>query len=1247
MWGVLEKQFRVLPFRLLPLTKNEQINLLPKLWKYTASSENEQSEFEKNAKIFAEKFIKLTDTTLKDSLNLLGIPLHLILLAEVLKNQIVEFCKNGERDLPRRLDLLNLYSEFVDSKWNLYYDKIKLDRTVPGIDKLCEPAKLLTQDDVMNSAMVTLLNEDINQLSNAEEILKKNSNFIAKLDSGEEMVGLVTHVQNGKAVFVHRTFAEYFAAIWFSKNYLSNLDYFRKFYLSGSFETIRMFFDRILAHENVLHSYVLNCNIDDIRNLLADNNAVIDDLDRGGRTALHLAVANFLNLLFNRQVTTKINIGHLHFDLVNLPILVRQGSNKNVTYLLQIVELLLKKGADCSNIDNILSWTPVQFAENTGIWCLLDLLLEYYSVSPGDLSVIQDKILDQNFVTNVLEAAAVDECMNLMRLMFDYGACDSTFCCFSYKRTLLHVAAFLGHLKLTQFLIERGSDLEARDIFGLTALMASYVNDNQNVTIMLLQHGANPNAMCKDGNCVIHFAFRWTIQKFSKFSSDVEKNNEDNTEHLKSFFSKTKEDTVLNLLEHGANPNAVDGLGNSLMDYAVGADLPNILKLLQEFGCDINGCDYEQGTPLIKAIKWGNEKMAITLLEYGANPNVKDKHGNSAIHYAIQGNLSNTLELLLQHNCDIDAANNQGETPLIKSLTRRNEQMAMHLLQFKLNFNAKDYFGNSPMHYAVEGNLEKTSETLLKLECDFDCCNLQGETPLIKAIKRQNQEMANTLLSLGANPNTKDKYGNSVMHFAAQENLVNTVDELLVLESDFDYFNKEGETPLLKAVMRRNEDIAIKLLKHGAKPNAQDKYGNSVMHFAAEENLAITVDLLLSLECDFDNFNKDGETPLLKAVKRRNEQIAIKLLEHGPNPNLKDANGYSVIYRAVWMELPLLLGYLLKCNCDLDNTGKGETPLMYAITNHKEDMAIQLLEHGANPICGKCGNSAMHYAVLESLPRLLEWLLKSGDNVDVENDVGCTPLMNALRNRNEDMAIRLLQYGASHNSKSDKAVLHYYCENNLANIVEYLLKSNWDIEVCNNLGETPLVRAVKCGNDEMAMKLIQHGANPNAQDRSGNSVLHYAVLNNLSKFVRCVLKLGCNVNIPNAMGSTPLRYALRNHNENMAIILLEHGANPNTQDKSGNSVLHYAVMGNLTRLVACLLKSGCKTNIQNGIGWTPLRYAVLNRNEEIAIQLLENGANPNANDKSGNSVMHYINRSNLLMLQQWFLNKNSEEKELH
>ncbi|PSN51165.1 hypothetical protein C0J52_06081, partial [Blattella germanica] len=859
MWVVLEKQFCVLPFLLSPLTKNEQMNLLPKLWTYTESCGKDQTEFEKHATMFAEKLLKITDTTLKDSLIFLSVPLHLMLLAEVLKNEVVESCKNDERDIPRRLDLLNLYSDFVDIKWDLYCEKIKLDTKVPGIAKIYASGKRLTQDEVMNSAMVTLFDEDINQLSNAKEILDVNSEFLGKLDSAEEMVGLVTHVQNGKAGFVHRSFAEYFAALWFSKNYLSNLDYFRKFYLSGSFETVQMFFDRILARENKLHTCVLSCNIDEIKTLLSDNNAVIDELDRSGRTALHLAVANFLNLLFNRKNTTINNIVYHNFDGDELPIPVRKGSNENVTYLLHIVEVLLKNGADCRKNDNLLSWTPLQFAENKQIWCLLDLLLENYSVEPGDLSVIKDNIQDQNFVRNVLEAAAVDECVNVIQLMFDYGACDSTFY-FSHKRTLLHVAAFLGHLKLTQFLIDRGSDLEARDVFGLTPLMASSLNHNHKVTKMLLEQGADPEAMCRRRRSAIHYVFGET---FSRFRPNIDDEYKTQAHGLESSIS----DGILILLEHGANPYVGDRFVYVIWCDDKWIDLKDVIKgilakphnisvatinliaksytkekseyALFHPASDFDTPDYfqqildkyeEQGA-LAEDIKCSNLENEMKLTKSGQNPNIKDEYGNSVVHLAVNFHLVRTVDLLLNFECDFDGINREGETPLLTAVKLGNKELAIKLLKDGANPNAKDGYGNTPMHYAAVMNLVKVVDCLLELKCDIDSTNRGGETPLLKAIERENEEIAITLLKHGANPNAKDEYGRTPMHYAA----------------------------------------------HGANPNTKNEYGDSPMHYAAGKNLMKVVECLLELKCDIDCTNRRGETPLLKAIERENEEIAITL----------------------------------------------------------------------------------------------------------------------------------------------------------------------------------------------------------------------------------------------------------------------------------------------------------------------------------------------------------------------------------
>ncbi|PSN40934.1 hypothetical protein C0J52_16263 [Blattella germanica] len=1274
MWGVLEEQFRVLPFLLSPLTKNEQMNLLPKLWTYTESCGKDRTDFEHHATMFAEKLLKMTDTTLKDSLIFLSVPLHLMLLAEVLKNEVVKSCKNDERDIPRRLDLLNLYSDFVDIKWDLYCEKIKLDTKVPGMAKIYASGKRLTQDEVMNSAMVTLFDEDINQLSNAKEILDVNSEFLGKLDSGEEMVGLVTHVQNGKAAFVHRTFAEYFAALWFSKNYLSNLDYFRKFYLSGSFETVRMFFDRILARENKLHTCVLSCNIDEITTLLSENNAVIDEMDSSGRTALHLAVANFLNLLFNRKNTTINNIVYHNFDDNELlPIPVRQDSNKNVTYLLQIVEVLLKDGADCSISDNILSCTPLQFAENNRIWCLLDLLLEYYSVEPGDLSVIKDNIQDQNFVRNVLEAAAVDECVNVIQLMFDYGACDSTFY-FSHKRTLLHVAAFLGHLKLTHFLIDRGVDLEARDVFRLTPLMASCLNHNHKVTKMLLEQGADPNATFRRGRSAIHYVYG---EPFSRFTPNIDDEYKTQAHGLR--LSTT--DGILILLEHGANPYVgyefgygksrdykfryINGVIKGILAKPHNISVANInliaksyKKKKSEFDLKHRASDfdtpdelqqildkYEEQSALKEDIKCKNPENAKTFIKSGQHPNIKDEYGNSVAHFAVNFNLVSTVDLLLNLECDFDGFNREGETPLLTAIKLGNEEIARKLLKHGANPNAKDKYGNSPMHYAAEYNLMKVVECLLELDCDIDCTNTNGETPLINVIKEGNEEIAIKLLKHIPNPNAKDEYGRTPMHYAAEKNLMKVVECLLELKCDIDCTSKYGETPLLKAIKWGNEEITIKLLKHGANPNAKDEYGRTPMHYAAEKNLMKVVEYLLELKCDIDCTNKKGETPLINAIKMEYEEMAIKLLKLGANPKAKDEYGRTPMHYAVKKNLMKVVECRLELKCDIDCTNKyGDTPLLEAIEQGNEEMAIKLLKLGANLNAkDEYGRTPMHYAAGKNLMKVVECLLELKCDIDCTSKYGQTPLLHAIKWRNEEIAITLLKLGANPNAKDKygRTPMHYAVEANLIKVVECLLELKCYIDCTSKYGYTPLLIAITRLNDEIGIKLLKHGANPNAKDECGRTPMHHAVEANLIKVVECLLELECDIDCSNTEGGTPLLKAIEQGNEEIAITLLNHGANPNA-NKYGNTAMHYAAKKRLIKVVECLLELKCDLSFSNNQGYTPLMELVKEGNEEIAINLLKHGANPNAKDKYGNTLMHYAAENYLLKVVECLLELKSD-----
>ena len=104
----------------------------------------------------------------------------------------------------------------------------------------------------------------------------------------------------------------------------------------------------------------------------------------------------------------------------------------------------------------------------------------------------------------------------------------------------------------------------------------------------------------------------------------------------------------------------------------------------------------------------------------------------------------------------------------------------------------------------------------------------------------------------------------------------------------------DGNTPLLIAIGRGDEQWAGFMLNKGADVNLAGKDGNTPLIAASRNGMQQVVEWLLGLGAKVDATNKMGETALIAAVQQRNLPVVRMLLNKGANPDKTDAAaGYS------------------------------------------------------------------------------------------------------------------------------------------------------------------------------------------------------------------------------------------------------------------------------------------------------------------------------------------------------------------
>lgn len=182
---------------------------------------------------------------------------------------------------------------------------------------------------------------------------------------------------------------------------------------------------------------------------------------------------------------------------------------------------------------------------------------------------------------------------------------------FINRYTSLHHAVNIGSDPgILEFLLEKGSDINSRDVWGKTPLLRAIEKKFVNGALCLLSKGANPNEPDNENEYAIHVATRFAL------STVIEK-----------------------LLHCGADINVLNNRRCSPLHYAALHGSCEDVKRLIQAGAEVDAyCDMHN-TPLIWAVQAGKVEMANYLISMGADVNHKNLSKDSALTYIHRKNL--------------------------------------------------------------------------------------------------------------------------------------------------------------------------------------------------------------------------------------------------------------------------------------------------------------------------------------------------------------------------------------------------------------------------------------------------------------------------------------------------------------------------------------------------------------------------------------------------------------------------------
>jgi ankyrin repeat protein len=347
-------------------------------------------------------------------------------------------------------------------------------------------------------------------------------------------------------------------------------------------------------------------------------------------------------------------------------------------------------------------------------------------------------------------------------------------------------------------------------------------------------------------------------------------------------------------------------------------------------------------------------------------------------------------------------------------------------------------------------------------------------------------------------------------------------------------------TPLMTAATFDDSIDEVKLLLNdGARPDADEFHGKTVLYFAAKFGDPTIVNRLLriaSVAAQVNTAAADGTTPLMAAMDARDPAVTIALLKAGADATAVDHDGETALHYAAMRGNTAAVPLLVAANANVNLFDeKGMAPLALAAENGNIALFDTLIKCGASAAYKDNTISVLHGAAGSGNVELVRHILDLPiaqipglPNVDAMSANG-TPLMYAAGYDRPRTAALLIERGA-------------------------------DVNAVTTIGNkmTPLFKAAGYGHADVAELLVRHHADVQQVCEHDWTALSAAAQQGDPATVKVLLDAGARVDVYNDDHVTPLRIAVSHGNTEAARLLLNAGADPFAKANDGMTALMVA-----------------------------------------------------------------------------------------